>query len=340
MEEELNEFKLYWVFKGQRIRLKVDESNWKEGVEDARNVVCMLYIYLEPHPISPPKELTMANLKQHTYGSIPQYKCPTNDSETSSKNSSRDSQQQRVMNSEVTMRDGNKCVICEDATSLFAGHILELRDVNWHLEVRERLELMSQLRIGSMYGVNNGYTLCMLCHSMYDKFILSIRVNEEGCYVVECDPACTSDPLFPYKDHVSRINNKTLRTPPLQYQNNWPPKEVVQWRYDENQKKANERKAIFDAMEFECTRCGEVFDTYKKLTRHLQLSIRKCSELRESRKLGKYGGFDKVKMLNKERYSKCKRIVKNILYGGKQSCGVNSSFVSTLSQMSLDNSAK
>lgn len=316
------------------MRLKVDESNWIEGVEDAQNVSCMLYIYLEPHSSSPPKELTMANLKQHKYSSIPQYQGPTDDSDTSSKNS-RDSLQQKVMNSEVTMRDGNKCVICEDATSLFACHILELRDVK-SLDGRELLELKLRLNISSMYGVNNGFTLCNLCHTMYDSCILLIRVDESGRYIVECDPACKSDPLFSYKDHVTSIENKALRIPEPKFQKAWPPKEVVQWRYEDNKKKANERKTNFDLMDFECTRCGEVFSAIKQLTNHLKRSKRKCSELRESRKPGKYGGFAKVKMFNQERYRKCKLIVKD--HFRKRSPSVNSSFASTFSQMSMNNS--
>jgi len=333
-----DEFKLYWLFKDQRIRLKVDESNWKKGVEDAQNILCMLYIYLEPHSSSPPKELTMINLKQHTDGYIPQYKDPTNDNETSSKNSSRDSHQQKVMNSEVTMRDGNKCVICEEATSLFAGHILELRDVK-SLDAREVFELKLRLNISSMYGVDNGFTLCKLCHTMYDSSILWIRVDESGRFTAECDPACISDPLFSYRDHASMINNKSLRIPEPKFQRAWPPKEVVQWRYEDNRKMANERKAKCESMEFECTRCGEVFSSIKQLTNHLKRSKPKCSNLRETRKPGKYGGFDKVKMLNEERYNRCRRIVKDIFYGGKRSSSVNSSFVSTFSQMSVENNS-
>ena len=280
----------------------------------------------------------MENLKQHTYGSIPSYQGRASDSKTSSKNSSRDNQQQRVMNAEVTLRDGNKCVICGDASSLFAAQIFEVRDTT-PLDTHELLELKLLLKIQSLYSVNNGFALCNLCHTMYDYSILSIRVDENGSYFVECDPACATDPLFSYKEHAAAIDRKALRIPVKKFREAWPPIQVVEWRYKDNQRNLNERNQRCDSMEFECTRCGEVFSTERLLTNHLVRSKRKCTQSRDVRKPGMYGGFDKVKSFNQVRHSKCKHIVKNIFYGGKRSSSVHSSFVSAFSEMSAENNS-
>lgn len=54
--------------------------------------------------------------------------------------------------------------------------------------------LQSTLNLKSFYGIDNGFTLCHLCHRMYDNFILTIDFDEASeQFVAKCTEGCLVD---------------------------------------------------------------------------------------------------------------------------------------------------
>jgi hypothetical protein len=105
-----------------------------------------------------------------------------------SKSSTRGTQQNQF-HCQVLARDSSVCVFCwcEYATAfLEAAHIFEVFDVN-DIDGSDTGFLWNKYQILTEYSVENGFTLCVECHRVFDALLcyvdiisMRLRMHQQG----------------------------------------------------------------------------------------------------------------------------------------------------------------
>ena len=206
----------------------------------------------------------------------------------------------------IVSRDASKCVICSDTSSLIASHIVDIQVFSQNSQDKQ-CAVYAATELDGFYQVHNGITLCNLCHTMYEHSILSIYDVNASCYIATCIEGCFHDPLFVHQVHARKIHKRRLRVPENILA--WPKVKTVQWRHEINTKKMEQRQRMDTAKDYECLKCGMLFSALKGLTSH-RTYTRKCSNLRLERTVGRYGGFDLVRVPDEDRRKRSEQTIK------------------------------
>jgi predicted RNA-binding Zn-ribbon protein involved in translation (DUF1610 family) len=311
------QYKLYYVFHDpdkERIKLTKESFHeifgWIVAESSGNAPQCYGVIYSFDHSNStelfPLMKLTAENLRR--LGSVRMMEDEAESEEIIEDNDTesvqtQDSKLQREMNTEVTYRDSNICVLCRrhaGDVDLQAAHIFEVRQRK-KMTIQTWLTTKWELKIDSLYGPKNGWSECTLCHKMHDRKLLSVEcVAGTAEYRIRCEPGALEDPLFAYREHAININGQLVLAPTnAALKLHWPEPELVMWRDKIHVQSAVEKAADESTYSFECPECGKLY----KMARHLLDHYRgaKCDEMRASREHGKYGGFTLVRIPNETR---------------------------------------
>ena len=137
--------------------------------------------------------------------------------------------------------------------------------------------LWNKFEILTEYCVQNGLTLCMDCHNLFDALLCYVEVNENEsglitCELVVADCVILDDGL---KKKWLRLNHTQIRLPEdPRKMKLWPTKQVLQFRKEKFLEYSNQRHNETIELKFVCPKCNSKVKTSRGLLAHMK--SKKC----------------------------------------------------------------
>jgi hypothetical protein len=179
---------------------------------------------------------------------------PTGSGVSPGSSRSRDSQQQRGFRFACTLRDGERCVLCERGSgyALEAAHIVP--------QGTKDTDVLRAAGLFTPWDVRNGIMLCKECHVMFDfpNFLWCVRPGGK----VEIAKALTEDEKF--SERFGPLNGKVFAG-----KEGWPAEKTWQFQANLFDAAAAERAASREEKPYSCATCGNRFKTAVTLLNHL-----------------------------------------------------------------------
>lgn len=181
-------------------------------------------------------------------------------------NSSRGSAQ-REFHDCVLLRDGSQCWFCglTDVDQLEAAHLYQYStsERGEAYSAKEQVELFDML---SVQNVNNGVTLCKMCHTIFDHHLIYVDVSNDKdtkMYSLRVADAVLYDPF--YGKYFKPLNSKSLTAPANP---KWfPVDELFKYRQRQYDTAKASRDLIQGKKKFSCS-CSRRFETLRGLQAH------------------------------------------------------------------------
>lgn len=137
-------------------------------------------------------------------------------------------------------RDNGECVFCQfNGEPLYAGHILP------YSPYKTDKEAFTRWGISGIHDTCNGLTLCWNCHQAFDNDLACISATDGTLVVAQA--LQETEPTKWKKLHGKRVTSMSPQ---------WPQCSLLQYRVDQMNVKAEERKSNREVYPYRCRECN------------------------------------------------------------------------------------
>ncbi len=236
--------KLYWIYKDNTLRIKIDIDNFRKGLEDEQQNLCFIYVHYK-FPL--PAKLTQENLYRHTTGYAPpslKLESETS-SDKSSENLSTKSNVSRNSETSCLCKTFESCICrcCNyngETLTTVGAHIFEIKEIEAVDKEFRKSYLLCKFGLDTINHVSNLICLCNVCHKYFDDQLLKLHPHS---LIWEVNPKIFSERSGVHDIYYSKLNGTSCKNKIALNQN------ALAHRYSRTSKEVDIDKLLSDLRE-------------------------------------------------------------------------------------------